>query len=119
MREFARLFLLGLFLLLPGCGNHSRANGKQVVPAAWVEAAVKPFPDESKAPAGPYNYGFQWWTVKGTKAFTALGLQGQFMYADPSTRTVIVKLSYFPPGDPKVGEEALAFLKAASLWKPQ
>jgi hypothetical protein len=46
-------------------------------------------------------------------------LQGQYIYVDPATRTVIVKLSYFPPGDNSALEsETLAFMAAASAWRP-
>ena len=52
-------------------------------------------------------------------AFAAIGLQGQYVYIDPATRTVVVKLSYFPPGDnTQLDGETLAFLGAVSAWKP-
>jgi CubicO group peptidase (beta-lactamase class C family) len=52
-------------------------------------------------------------------AFSAIGLQGQFIYIDPETNTVVVKLSYFPPGNDGGAEaETRAFLEAASGWQP-
>jgi CubicO group peptidase (beta-lactamase class C family) len=55
----------------------------------------------------------------GSDAFAAIGLQGQYIYIDPATRTVVVKLSYFPPGDNSALEaETLAFMAAASAWHP-
>jgi hypothetical protein len=39
---------------------------------------------------------------------------------DPSTRTVVVKLSYFPPGGTGMLEaETFAFMAAASAWQPR
>jgi CubicO group peptidase (beta-lactamase class C family) len=52
-------------------------------------------------------------------SFQAMGLQGQYIYIDPASRTVIVKLSYFPPGDREPEEETAAFLAAASAWTPR
>jgi CubicO group peptidase (beta-lactamase class C family) len=54
----------------------------------------------------------------GPRAFQALGLQGQFIFIDPDTSTVIVKMSHFPPDDRTSDAEAAAFFKAASAWQP-
>ena len=64
------------------------------------------------------GYGYQWWTVSNSDAYFAMGLQGQFIYIDPTTRTVVVKLSYFPPANAKSTPEAIAFMAAASAWRP-
>ena len=29
------------------------------------------------------GYGLQWWTMGGSDAFAAIGLQGQYIYVDP------------------------------------
>jgi CubicO group peptidase (beta-lactamase class C family) len=56
----------------------------------------------------------------GSDAFAAIGLQGQYVYIDPATRTVIVKVSYFPPGDnSQLDAETRAFMQAASSWSPR
>jgi CubicO group peptidase (beta-lactamase class C family) len=55
----------------------------------------------------------------GSDAYAAIGLQGQFIYIDPATRTVVVKLSYFPPGDNSaLDRETRAFMAAAAAWRP-
>ena len=36
-----------------------------------------------------------------------------------ATRTVIVKVSYFPPGNEAASDETAAFLQAASHWTPR
>lgn len=105
LRDFARI---GLMVL-----NEGKANGRQIVPAAWIRESTRP----SGGP-GP-GYGYQWWTVANSRAYQAIGLQGQFIYVDPDTRTVIVKLSYFPPGDTTADEETAAFFAAASRWQPK
>ena len=64
------------------------------------------------------GYGYQWWTM-GAGSYTALGLQGQYVFVDPASRTVVVKLSYFPPADQVAAEETAAFLKAAAAWTPR
>jgi hypothetical protein len=106
LRDYARL---GQMVL-----NGGSANGHQIVPAEWLA--------ESTVPAGPETveggYGYQWWTVPDSNAFYAVGLQGQFLYIDPDTQTVAVKLSYFPPGNDAAYDEALSFLGAAARWTP-
>jgi CubicO group peptidase (beta-lactamase class C family) len=62
------------------------------------------------------GYGYQWWTFPEAGAYAALGLQGQFIYVVPKTKTVIVKLSYFPPGDMALTAEVAAFFDAVSAW---
>jgi CubicO group peptidase (beta-lactamase class C family) len=106
LRDYARF---GQMILDGG-----RANGRQIVPAAWLREASAP-----AAAEGPQGgYGYQWWTVPGSDAFYALGLQGQFIYVDPATRTVVIKLSYFPPGAEGLEAESLAFMAAVSRWQP-
>jgi CubicO group peptidase (beta-lactamase class C family) len=89
------------------------ANGRRILPAEWIAESTRP----SHAETATGGYGLQWWTAPDSNAFYALGLQGQFIYVDPDTRTVIVKLSYFPPDRAAPGE-SLAFMRAASTWRP-
>ena len=105
LRDFARI---GLMML-----NEGKANGHQIVSPEWVRESTRP-----TGGPGP-GYGYQWWTVAGSRAYQARGLQGQFIYVDPESRTVIVKLSYFPPEDQTTGEEVAAFFTAASAWQPR
>ena len=54
-----------------------------------------------------------------SNAFSAIGLQGQYIYIDPDTETVVVKLSYFPPGDNSAQDgETMSYMAAASAWAP-
>lgn len=92
------------------------ANGNRIVSPQWVDMASAPAATED-ARGG---YGMQWWTMPNTPAYSAIGLQGQYVFVDPATRTVVVKLSYFPPADDTaVSEETAAFLAAASAWTPR
>jgi CubicO group peptidase (beta-lactamase class C family) len=103
LRDFARI---GLMMLGEG-----KANGRQIVPADWVR-------DSTRATGGPGpGYGYQWWMGTDANSYQALGLQGQYIYVNPGTRTVIVKLSYFPPGDEAADAESAAFFSAASSWQ--
>ncbi|RIV85469.1 class C beta-lactamase-related serine hydrolase [Aurantiacibacter xanthus] len=106
LRDYARV---GLMMM-----NGGRANGRQVVSPEWVALSTAP---TEAAPEGQMGYGMQWWTF-GDTAYAALGLQGQYIYVDPETRTVVVKLSYFPPADMTASDETAAFLAAASAWTP-
>lgn len=109
LRDYARI---GQMMLDEGV-----ANGRRIVSADWVRQSTHPTGAEDGWPGG---YGLQWWTVASSDAYMAIGLQGQYIYVDPATRTVVVKLSYFPPGDNSAFEnETLAFMAAASAWQPR
>lgn len=92
------------------------ANGRRVVSPEWVKMASAPAATEDERG----GYGFQWWTMPNTPAYSAIGLQGQYVFVDPATRTVVVKLSYFPPTpDDDATAETAAFLAATSAWTPR
>lgn len=95
LRDLGRF---GLMMLNQGVAN----KGKQVVPQAWVDQSTiaegkyaTPWPNDS------WGYAYQWWTLSDREAYMALGLYNQFIYIDPVSNTVIVKLSYpeAPLGD--------------------
>jgi CubicO group peptidase (beta-lactamase class C family) len=91
------------------------ANDRRIVSSDWIR--------ESTRPVGPQGmgrgYGYQWWMADPPGAFQAVGLQGQFIYIDPASHTVIVKLSYFPPDNQAAAAETAAFFAAASGWVPR
>ena len=110
LRDFARF---GQMVLDSGV-----ANGRRIVSADWIRQSTRRSGSDDGNPPG--GYGLQWWIVGDKGAFAAIGLQGQYIYIDPSTQTVVVKLSYFPPGDDSaLDAETQAFLQAVSAWKPQ
>src|SRR5690606_2754724 len=93
------------------------ANGRRIVSEEWVRQSTQPSGGEDAQRGG---YGLQWWTIGGSGAYAAIGLQGQYVYIDPATRTVVVKLSYFPPRDNSaLDAETRAFMAAASAWQPR
>jgi len=104
LRDFARF---GLMVLSGG-----EANGHRIVSSQWLAESTRP-----TGGPGP-GYGYQWWMGERPGSFQAIGLQGQYIYIDPTTRTLIVKLSYFPPGDMTPDAECAAFFSAASVWSP-
>lgn len=90
LRDFARL---GQVLLDDGMANETR-----ILPAGWVGqmTAMKP-----TGVPGNAGYGLQTWQVDNEPgAFAAVGLAGQYIYVHPQSRTVIVKLSHYPPVEP-------------------
>jgi len=91
LRDFGRI---GQLLLDGG-----KRGDRQIVPAGWVRQMTAMVPTGSDRMPG---YGFQTWQVdKEPGAFSAVGLAGQFIYVHPQSRTVIVKLSYYPPVEPE------------------
>ncbi len=108
LRDYARLGLLML--------NQGAVNGKQIVSPEWVALSTHSVGPEDKK-AGPGGYGYQWWTFADSDAYAAIGLQGQYIYVDPATDTIVVKMSYFPPGDDHtLSEESFKFFTAVSAW---
>jgi CubicO group peptidase (beta-lactamase class C family) len=112
-RDYARLGQLML--------RNGKAQTAQLIPEAWVRESTQPThpePVDMPQASGLLGYQYQWWTIVGTRAYVALGLQGQHIYIDPATETVIVKLSYFPIDNFDVQLETFEFLKAISAWEP-
>jgi hypothetical protein len=105
LRDYGRL---GLMMLEKG-----RANGRQVVPAAWVRQSTVPDGTEPASPGRDQGYQYFWWTLPDSDAFMAKGVHGQYIYIDPASRTVIVKLSHWPTAWVKALEaETLAYFRA-------
>jgi CubicO group peptidase (beta-lactamase class C family) len=101
--------------------NAGRANGRQILPASYVAESTKPSTPSDKETGEPHlGYAYFWWPVLGTQAFTALGGEGQFIYVDPATKTVVAKFSHGPVGPAAQAneQEVLSFLTAASQWTP-
>jgi CubicO group peptidase (beta-lactamase class C family) len=103
LRDFGRLGQLML--------NSGKRGDKQIVPAQWLAEATRMLPTNSPDGRG---YGLQFWQMDGEPgAYAAVGLAGQMIYVHPTSRTVIVKLSYFPPdAPPSVTEDTLRYFKS-------
>ena len=93
LRDYARF---GLFMAQKG-----NWQGRQLLPAAWIEEATHPDRPQV-APGKLYEdyalgYQYQWWTFPGSDgAFTAQGVNGQFIYVNPAERLVIAMTSAWP-----------------------
>jgi CubicO group peptidase (beta-lactamase class C family) len=74
-------------------------NGKQIVPEAWVGDSLTPdaahlMPGEDNPMFFGLGYGYQWWIPESLEGeFSAIGVYNQFIFVNPTARTVIVKLS--------------------------
>ena len=108
LRDFGRI---GQMVLDGGV-----ANGRRIVSAQWIAQSTRPTGPTDRRAGG---YGLQWWTMADGVSFAAIGLQGQYIYINPVTRTVVVKLSHYPPGDATALDgETLAFMAAVAAWRP-
>ncbi len=90
-RDYAKLGQLFL--------DTGKWQGRQIVPREWVLASITPdaphvMPGKRANAALTDGYGFQWWIPEGSKGeFDAQGIYDQFIYIDPKSKIVIVKLS--------------------------
>lgn len=89
LRDFAKIGSLYL--------KNGEWNSKQIVPKDWVEASITPDAPHLQAEEGSFGYGYQWWIPKGDVGeFMAIGVYNQNIYVNPTTNTVVVKLSANP-----------------------
>jgi CubicO group peptidase (beta-lactamase class C family) len=113
LRDYGRLGLL--------MQDGGRLNGHQILPQQYVASStMASTTDDALTGEKGLGYAYFWWPVLGAQAFTALGGEGQFIYVDPQTKTVIVKMSHNPVGPAAAAreQETLAFMAAASRWSP-
>ena len=86
--------------------DDGRAQGRTVVPQAWLADVRHPEPGVREAFARTDNeyvlpggwYRSQFWVIPGSggPVLVCLGIHGQLIYADRAARTVVVKLSSWP-----------------------
>jgi len=99
LRDWARFGLL--------FAQNGRIDGRQLIPADWIERATEP--SRAQVQPGelyedyPLGYQYQWWTFpEPSDAFTALGINGQFLYVDPEANLVVASTAawreYWDPG---------------------
>lgn len=102
--------------------NKGFFNGQQILPKAWVDATLNgaskevavPIYLSSLHPSGSYKN--QWWiTGSAAQEIYAVGIYGQYVWIDPSTKTVIVKFSSIPiPVDPTHSRMHVSLFRAIS-----
>jgi CubicO group peptidase (beta-lactamase class C family) len=112
LRDYARIGLM--------MGQGGVANGQPLLASSWVKESTAPTASTADTQDPNLGYAYLWWTVEGTPGYTALGGEGQFIFVNPATQTVVVKFSHVPigPDFQRTEAETVAFLKAASDWKP-
>ena len=105
-RDYARLGVL--------YAQRGRFGDRQIVSPDWIARATAAASDrlERGQIDTDWGYGYHWWLPNGAEGdFSAIGIWGQFIYVDPTTQTVIVKMSADP--DFKIHEpEAIAAFRA-------
>ncbi len=79
--------------------NGGRASGRQVVPAAWIEASLQSRAVSTREIGRFYGYG--WWVrdMAGYSTPYAWGYGGQFVILVPELNLVVVTTSSSNPGD--------------------
>lgn len=104
--------------------DNGMVNGRQVISGGWIEDTYHNGDPAAWQAGGFVNlfprgrYRNQWYRVGGdSHALCALGIHGQYLYVDPSSRVVIAKLSSLPePIDESLDIELLsAFHQIAAM----
>jgi CubicO group peptidase (beta-lactamase class C family) len=70
-------------------------QGVPILPMRWVADSTTngPFSPDRWWHTGFWNYGYQWWLVNRERGdFMARGKNGQFIYVDPASGVVVVRL---------------------------
>jgi CubicO group peptidase (beta-lactamase class C family) len=102
--------------------NEGLMSGQQVLPKQWVKSTFNGASKEVAVPAylsslhPDGSYKNQWWvTGSPAREIYAVGIYGQYIWIDPSTKTVIVKMSSIPiPVDPSHSRMHMSLFRAIS-----
>lgn len=72
--------------------NRGRVNGRQIVPAAWIDASFVP---RARSHWSDQLYGYGWWIreIAGRTAAYAWGYGGQFIFVVPDLQLVVAATS--------------------------
>ena len=99
------------------------ANGRRVVPEAWVRDTVATGGSHEAWQRGTMAFLFpkgryrnKWYqTGRDSGAYCGIGIHGQWIYVNPKTEVVIAKMSSQPdPVDDQLDVDIVAFLEAVS-----
>ncbi|MBZ9842542.1 serine hydrolase domain-containing protein [Mesorhizobium sp. CA5] len=99
------------------------ANGRRIVPEAWVRDTVATGGSHEAWQRGTMAFLFpkgryrnKWYqTGHDSGAFCGIGIHGQWLYVNPKTEAVIAKMSSQPePVDDKLDGDIVAFFEALS-----
>lgn len=70
--------------------DSGRWNGEQIVPENWVLTTI----DMANNPCSGGLYNYQFWTGHNEGDFMTRGLNGEYIYVQPSTKTIVVRLGW-------------------------
>jgi CubicO group peptidase (beta-lactamase class C family) len=71
-------------------------RNNQIISEDWVKVSVVS-EGQHVQPGESFGYGYQWWIPEGEKGeFMAIGVYNQYIYINPITHTIVVKLSANP-----------------------
>jgi len=73
--------------------QHGAWQGRQLVPAAWVDSATAAQTTPDFGRERGWSYGFYWWIVPRFHGFTAWGAGGQYIFVVPDRELVVVMVS--------------------------
>lgn len=107
LRDFGRLGMLA--------ANGGRANGRQIVPAAWLQRATgAAAPHAQPFIASSYfGYGYQVWVFPGEqRRFAFIGVRGQVIFVDPALGLVLVQTAVW-----KTAGDRVARAELLALWR--
>lgn len=76
---------IGSLMLKKGCWN-----GKQIVPAGWIEESTS-LNESSVTDWNGLNYKYLWWIKRENGDYQAIGHFGQYIFVSPRTDLVIVR----------------------------
>lgn len=79
--------------------DHGRWDGIQIVDSTWITVSTQMQVLTDSPPPRAYQYGFYWWIIPDSDAFSAWGHGGSFIYVAPSRQMVIVMTSMPDAGD--------------------
>ncbi len=108
-KDFARIAKLMM--------NEGNWNGQQIIDSAYIKEALTPADLLDRKGNKSQQYGYQWWLMKhkGHDVFYARGIRGQYIFAIPDTKTIVVRLGHKrakKEGD-ELPEDIFVYLDAA------
>lgn len=108
-KDFARIAKLMM--------NQGNWNGQQIIDSTFVKEALTPADLLDRKGNKSQQYGYQWWLMKhkGHDVFYARGIRGQYIFAIPDTKTIVVRLGHKrakKDGD-ELPEDIFVYLDAA------
>jgi len=95
--------------------NKGKWDGKQIVPAAWVEASTR-----GHISATLFDrYGYQWW-IDSAGYYAAVGYKGQRIFVVPGKNMVVVFTGSLPSGSSSILQRLLSgyIIRAAASPEP-